>query len=185
MQGNARGQQPQAGRLFPTRNYLDQNVRAASVAALNQCLADLTTVNMQLKTAHWNVRGPNFYQLHELFEDLVETFEPLIDMVAERSTALGGHAPGTAPMVAQQGNLPQLSPTTSVETQLIEQLANGLATLDSILYDQINRVSERGDLDTADLLNEVSREVSEALWFVEAHLQSQDIDATRSQRPSQ
>ncbi len=170
------------GQLVPTRNYLDQSVRQSSIDTLTQCLADLTTVNMQLKTAHWNVRGPNFYQLHELFEEIVESLEPLVDTVAERATALGGHAPGTAPMVAQRSTVPQLSPTTSDEAQLVEQLADSLAALDASLYDGINRVSEQGDLDTADLLNEVSREVSKSLWLVEAHLQGRGIGTAQGQQ---
>lgn len=169
--------QPQQGtqRLFPTKNYLDQHVRSTSIAALNQCLADITAVNMQTKTAHWNVRGPDFYQLHELFEHVTETLEPFIDDVAERATALGGQAHGTAPVVAQQANVPQMPPTLSNEQAILEQLASSLATFDATLYEQINAVSEQGDLDTADLLNEVSREVSKVLWFVEAHLQGQGI----------
>ena len=173
--------QAQTGRLFPTQNYLDRNVRTTSIAALNQCLADITSVNMQCKSAHWNVRGPDFYQLHELFEDLVDELDDHIDMVAERATALGGQALGTAPVVAQQANVPQLQPTVSEEQSLLEQIATSLATLDATLYEQINRVSEQGDLDTADLLNEVSRDISKALWFVEAHLQGQGVGATQQQ----
>lgn len=169
--------QPQQGtqRLFPTKNYLDQHVRSTSIAALNQCLADVSAVNMQVKTAHWNVRGPDFYQLHELFEEIAETLEPFIDEIAERATALGGQAHGTAPIVAQQANVPQMPPTLSNEQAILEQLASSLATFDATLYEQINAVSEQGDLDTADLLNEVSREVSKVLWFVEAHLQGQGV----------
>lgn len=163
-------------RLFPTKNFLDQNVRSTSITALNQVLADLTAVTMQCKTAHWNVRGPNFYQLHELFEDITETLEPFVDDVAERATALGGQAMGTAPAVAQQSNVPQMSPTLSREQAILEQLATSLAAFDATLYEQINAVSEQGDLDTADLLNEVSREVSKMLWFVEAHLQGESIE---------
>ena len=177
---SVQGQQP-TGRLFPTRNYLSENVRTSSIAALNQCLADITAVNMQCKSAHWNVRGPDFYQLHELFEDLIETLETHIDMVAERATALGGQALATAPVVARQANVPDLQPTLSEEQALLDQIAASLATLDATLYEQINRVSEQGDLDTADLLNEVSREVSKSLWFVEAHLQGQGIAAAQNQ----
>lgn len=165
--------QGETGQLFPTQNFLSQSVRTSSIAVLNHCLADVTAVTMQCKTAHWNVRGPNFYQLHELFEDIVEKLESFVDEIAERATALGGQAMGTAPVVAQQANVPQLSPTVSDERQLLEQIASSLATLDATLYEQINQVSQQGDLDTVDLLNEVSREVSKALWFVEAHLQGQ------------
>ena len=77
------------GQQYPTRSYLPESVRTTSVGLLNQALADLSAVTMQLKHAHWNVKGIEFYQLHELFEDLYERFEPHIDAVAERASALG------------------------------------------------------------------------------------------------
>jgi len=172
-------------RLYPTQNYLDQQVRSTSIVALNQVLADITAVTMQAKTAHWNVRGPDFYQLHELFEDVVDALEPFVDDIAERATALGGQAHGTAPVVAQQAYVPQMPPTLSDEQALLETIATSLARFDATLYEQINAVSEQGDLDTADLLNEVSREVSKALWFVEAHLQGQGTTPGRGQRGTQ
>jgi|GEM_PF-379821 len=175
--------QQQGQRLFSTRNYLDEQVRTTSITALNQVLADITAVTMQTKTAHWNVRGPNFYQLHELFEDVADTLEPFIDDIAERATALGGRAQGTAPVVAQQSYVPQMSPTLSDERALLEAIAASLARFDATLYDRINAVSEQGDLDTADLLNEVSREVSKALWLVEAHLQGGTSDQRQHRAP--
>lgn len=65
-----------------------------------------------------------------------------------------------------------MSPTLSSEQALLDQVATSLATLDATLYEQINAVSEQGNLGTADLLDEVSRDVSKALWFVETHLQA-------------
>jgi len=160
------------GTQYPTRNYLPENVRSTSIGVLNQCLADLSAVNMQLKHAHWNVKGIEFYQLHELFEDLVDDFEPHIDAVAERASALGGQPMGTAAAVAQQSSVPRLSHTAADGQSLVDELAYNISVLDATLYRQIELASQQGDLDTADLLNEVSRDVSKALWFLEAHLQS-------------
>ena len=170
-------------RLFPTRNFLDQQVRSTSITALNQVLADITAVTMQTKTAHWNVRGPNFYQLHELFEDVADTLEAFTDDIAEWATALGGLAQGTAPVVARESYVPQMPATLSDEQALLEAIATSLARFDATLYEQIDAVSEQGDLDTADLLNEVSRGVSKALWFVEAHLQGGPGDQRRHRAP--
>jgi starvation-inducible DNA-binding protein len=175
--------QQQDQRLFPTRNFLDQQVRSTSITALNQVLADITAVTMQVKTAHWNVRGPNFYQLHELFEDVADTLEAFTDDIAERATALGGRAQGTAPVVARESYVPQMPATLSDEQALLEAIAASLARFDATLYEQINAVSEQGDLDTADLLNEVSRGVSKALWFVEAHLQGGTGDQRQHRSP--
>jgi starvation-inducible DNA-binding protein len=54
----------------------------------------------QTKQAHWNVKGEEFYQLHELFDEIAEELVKFMDMVAERATALGGEALGTVRMAA-------------------------------------------------------------------------------------
>jgi len=165
-------QQPQGGRAaFRTRNCLPQETRAESIGALNQVLADAVVLQAQCKAAHWNVKGPNFYQLHELFEDVAEMLEDYVDEIAERATALGGFAEGTVPIAAQSTGLPQYPVGATDGWSVLENVATSLASFDATLQMQIESASSRGDLDTADLLNELSRDVSKSLWFVEAHLQ--------------
>lgn len=158
--------------LFPTRSYLPQEVRTTSIGALDQTLADLSAISMQLRSAHWNVKGQEFYQLHELFEDLIEAFDAAIDEVAERVSTLGGRPSGTAREVASTTTIPALPRETVEGTALVAELADRLAILDANLYEQLELVSARNDRDTADLVNEVSRTVSKSLWLLEAHLQS-------------
>ena len=159
------------GQRFPSRSYLPESVRTTSIGLLNRCLADLVTVTMQLKDAHWNVKGMQFYQLHGLFEDLVETLEPHADAIAERASALGGQALGTPHDVVQTSRIPQL-PREAVDGQtLLDDMTYRLSLLDASIYRAIETATRQEDLDSADLLNEVSRDVSKALWFVEAHLQ--------------
>ena len=69
--------------------------RAALVEILNQQLANVSDLQSQTKQAHWNVRGPEFYQLHKLFDDLAEPLAEHIDTLAERAVTLGGFALGT------------------------------------------------------------------------------------------
>lgn len=171
--GGPSGQAPGAttGREFRTRNYLPEDVRRSSVAVLNRCLADVTVLESHLKTAHWNVKGPQFYQLHELFEDVAEMLGEYADEVAERATALGGEARGTARVAARTSTVPEWPPDSNEGQAVLQHVADHLAALDAQLYRAITTTSQQDDLDTADLLNEFSRDVSKALWFVEAHLQ--------------
>ena len=171
MGGQSRAPTAPVDQLFPTRSYLPEQVRRSSIGVLNQCLADLSAVTMQLTSAHWNVKGQEFYQLHELFEDLIEEFDGYIDDVAERASALGGRPPGTAREVARQTTIPALPPQTVEGVALVGELVDRLAVLDANLYEQLETVTEQNDLDTADLLNEISRVVAKSLWFLEAHLQ--------------
>lgn len=161
------------GQMFHTQSYLTEEVRQHSISVLNQTLVDLTAVTMQLKDAHWNVKGLHFYQFHQLFEDLIDILEPHLDTVAERASALGGQALATPQDVVQQSTIPALSHQGTDGQSLITELAHHVAILDANLHRHIQTVDDVADLDTADLLNEVSRDVSKALWFLEAHLQGQ------------
>src|SRR4051794_34409547 len=73
--------------IFETR--IDLKNRAQLIAILNARMADTLDVQTQSKFAHWNVKGNDFYQLHLLFDSIAEHVEEWVDMLAERTTALG------------------------------------------------------------------------------------------------
>jgi hypothetical protein len=81
-------------RTFKARIDLPADARKKLIALLNQHLADTFDQFGQSKQAHWHVKGPQFHQLHELFDDLAEQLEGYVDLIAERATALGGTALG-------------------------------------------------------------------------------------------
>ena len=76
--------------MFSTRNDLPRDVRGRMIELLNQQLADTFDLYSQVKQAHWNVKGAQFFQLHELFDKLAEELQGYVDQIAERATALGG-----------------------------------------------------------------------------------------------
>ena len=86
--------------MFSTRNDLSREVRGRMIELLNQQLADTFDLYSQTKQAHWNVKGAQFFQLHELFDKLAEELQGYVDQIAERATALGGLATGTVRMSA-------------------------------------------------------------------------------------
>src|SRR5438046_274764 len=129
--------------MFDTRNDLPANVRTQVIELLNARLADAIDLGTQTKHAHWNVKGPNFIALHELFDQLAEHLEDHIDTIAERVTALGGTARGTLAAVAAFG-------------------AKVRAGIDA--------ATRLADADSADLFTGISRETDKDLWFLEAHL---------------
>lgn len=165
------------GQQYPTRNTLSQQIRTASVQRLNRCLADATVLVSQARFAHWNVKGMGFYGLHDLFDDLVEELDDHIDDIGERVTALGGEALGTARMAASGSTVPPFPPGAVTGEEYVQLLAERLAVHDANLRQDIEVATQAGDVDTADLLNEISRDVSKYLWFLEAHLQTQPIGA--------
>src|SRR5437660_9218703 len=82
-------------KMYETENDISQNRRVEINALLNQRLADAVDLQTQMKQAHWNVKGPHFIGLHELFDKTDEAVEAYVDLIAERIVQLGGIAEGT------------------------------------------------------------------------------------------
>jgi len=96
--------------MYKTKNDLPQQARAQLVELCNARLADAIDLQTQCKQAHWNVKGPHFIALHELFDKINEDVEDYIDLLAERAVQLGGIADGTARSVAKRSALPEYAP---------------------------------------------------------------------------
>ncbi|MEJ5346980.1 MAG: ferritin-like domain-containing protein, partial [Chloroflexus sp.] len=75
---------------FATRIDIPVERRRSLITMLNQQLADTFDLMSQAKQAHWNVKGPQFLELHELFDELAARLNGFVDLLAERITALGG-----------------------------------------------------------------------------------------------
>ncbi|HJZ57603.1 MAG TPA: DNA starvation/stationary phase protection protein Dps [Gemmataceae bacterium] len=158
-------------RTFPTRNDLPVDNRRDLAALLNQHLADTLDLYTQTKYAHWNVKGPNFISLHKLFDELADMLEEATDTIAERATALGMVAKGTARQAAAGSRLPEFPAETFGGQSVVEALAIRFADLAKTTREAIDKADELADKDTADVFTEVSRELDKGLWFLEAHLQ--------------
>src|SRR5580698_3547286 len=95
----------EARMMYETENDLPKSARSELNALINQRLADVVDLQMQLKQAHWNVKGPNFIGLHELFDKIAEEVESYVDEIAERIVQLGGIAQGTVRAAAARSRL--------------------------------------------------------------------------------
>jgi starvation-inducible DNA-binding protein len=155
-----------------TRIDLTLETRSQIVDLLNQTLADTLDLKTQVKQAHWNVKGMNFYQLHELFDEIATELEEYVDMVAERAIMLGGIALGTARVAAERSTLPEYPLETFEGKDHVEALATRLALYAKSVRQNIDASNSLDDADTADLYTEVSRAIDKRLWFLEAHLQT-------------
>src|ERR1700760_233395 len=91
--------------MYKTKIDLSEKTRRNVILVLNDRLADAIDLKLQVKQAHWNVKGPHFIALHELFDKVAEEIDEYTDMIAERIMQLGGVAEGTAKAVAEQSAL--------------------------------------------------------------------------------
>jgi starvation-inducible DNA-binding protein len=158
-------------KAFPTHNDLDEGTRERMIVLLNQQLADTFDLFSQTKQAHWNVKGPQFYQLHLLYDTLAEGVEEYVDTIAERATALGGMAAGTARMAAGNSRLPEYPDNATESIASVKALVERYANLGATTRAAIDEADEAGDADTADLFTGLSRDLDKWLYFLESHLQ--------------
>ena len=157
--------------MFETRNDLPESTRAAVIKLLNERLAAAIDLQLQAKQAHWNVKGPNFVGLHELFDKVAGEALEYSDSIAERAVALGGTAEGTLQVTSQRSNLPKYPVVTSAWREHVLDMAKSLSTFGKDARRLIDDATRLNDADTADLFTEISRGIDKLLWMVEAHIQ--------------
>lgn len=158
--------------MHPTRNDLSAKQRAKLEKLLNARLADALDLEAATKQAHWNVKGPNFIALHELFDEVHTNIEEHVDTIAERIVALGGTALGTVQTAARSSSLEPYPENISEGIEHLQALSDRLAQFGKKVRAAIDESDDIGDADSADLFTGVSRDVDKYLWFLEAHLQA-------------
>lgn len=161
-------------KLHQTRNNLREITRRKMIELLNQELADVIDLGLQAKQAHWNVKGPHFIALHELFDKVAEEIEEFTDGIAERAVEIGGVALGTVQVVSKTSRLKAYPLNLVSGREHVTALSSALATFGATARAAIDTSGKAGDADTADLFTEVSRGVDKLLWMVEAHVQGKD-----------
>jgi len=159
-------------KMYPTKNDIAEDIREALVTLLNESLASSVHLQLQAKQAHWNVKGPSFFQLHQLFDQVYEAATGWSDSLAERAVQLGGLADSTLETITRRTKLSPYPLELPGGRDHADVLSNSLAALAKNVHIGIGKAEDAGDPSTADLYTEIAREVDKFLWMVEAHLQA-------------
>jgi len=160
-------------KVYSTKNTLGEKIRIQIEAILQDRLSDSIDLQTQAKQAHWNVKGPSFIALHELFDKIAEESEEYPDLIAERIVQFGGVAEGTIQVVANRSNLPDYPLVLLTGREHIEAFSHTLAVYGELIRTTIKQATELDDPATADIFTQISRSVDKNLWFIEAHNQAE------------
>ena len=155
--------------LNSTKNTLDAETRTAVIELLNARLAEAIDLELQAKQAHWNVKGPNFIGLHELFDQVSASAATYKDDIAERAVMLGGVAVGTAQAVVERTTLPPYPVEAQDWKSHVDCLSSALAKFGAALRQAIEDADELEDQVTVDMLTGILHGVDKYLSFVESH----------------
>ncbi len=156
--------------MYKSPSPIEENARVRLVEELNARLADGLDLWTQVKVAHWNVKGPQFWSLHKLFDELAGKVVEHSDEVAERTTALGGVAQGTVRMAAANSKLTEFPSGISAGMDVVKAVADAFGLTGNSLRAAIDVADEQGDPLTADLFTQIARELDGSLYFLESHL---------------
>lgn len=157
---------------YSSRIDLSEHVRKQACGLLQARLSDALDLEAQVKQAHWNVKGPHFLQLHQLFDAVHDEIEQFVDLLAERITTLGHVADGRVPTTAAATTLYGYPLEATGGEAHLKALSASLGAFGKAVREAIDQAGVIGDADTADLFTQVSRETDKQLWFLEAHLQA-------------
>lgn len=155
--------------MLPTKNTLSANVRKKMIAELALLLSDGQDLYSQVKQAHWNVRGPSFIALHQLFDTIGTEVNLAVDTIAERIMQLGGTTQGTIRAAAKQSRLKEYPLNVSDGAKHVDALSSAIAQFTGNARKTIDSSDEAGDVVTADMLTAITSGLDKQLWFVEAH----------------
>jgi starvation-inducible DNA-binding protein len=153
-----------------THNTLPDDIRAQSIELLNKHLAAAIDLHGQVKQAHWNVRGPGFIAIHELFDRVSTEVAAYSDLLAERAGGLGGTAHGTIQVAAERSFLVPYPLGIADVVQHVFAVSATLAAFGQSIRGAIDQSMAFGDATSADLFTEISRGIDRQLWLVESHV---------------
>lgn len=162
---------------------VSEDVRKRLIELLNARLADSLDLSTHAKQAHWNVKGIDFYKLDLLvffLEKAAEHADRHVEMIAERVTALGGIASGTARLAAKNSSLPEYNLNAVTCEEHLKALSQSLAAYGKLIREAVNEANRLGDKGTVDLFAqiirranqdlEIARRADQDLYFLEIHL---------------
>jgi starvation-inducible DNA-binding protein len=158
--------------LRPVAIGLGENVRRASVAVLNQLLADTMALRDLYKKHHWQMSGATFHQLHLLFDKHHREQAALVDDIAERIMALGGVSVAISHDVAETTKVPRAPKGREDPPDQLQRLIAAHELILVAARQVAHTAAGNGDDGTNDLIvSQVIRTNEAQAWMVAEHLE--------------
>jgi len=143
--------------------------RAKSAAALKRLLGETYALYIKTHGYHWNVTGPRFQSLHDVFMTQYTELWAALDELAERIRALGHFAPGSSTEMMQDASIEADTSVPDAES-MVTHLARGHEAVANAARDGIKVAGEAGDDVTADLMTQRATIADKTAWMLRASL---------------
>lgn len=153
--------------LMPVHTGIPEDKRKEIADGLARVLADTYTLLGKTHGFHWNVTGPTFHSLHEMFQEQYEDLQGAVDELAERIRSLGYFAPGS---------LSQFLKLTAIQDEhgvpdvrnMLEQLVRDNEIVAQACREMAHKAHEYQDTATEDLMNDRLHAHEKTAWMLRA-----------------
>jgi len=160
---------------------LSEEQRSGVVKLLNGDLSDAYLVLIKTKKFHWDVVGPQFRSLHEIWEEQYTALTENIDAIAERVRALGGFPVGTAQGFLENSTIKEQGDNIPLATEMVAQLVDDHEQIIRNLREHIDQCSEEfHDEGTADFLTGLMEQHEEMAWMLRSFIEGESLKADGS-----
>lgn len=137
---------------------------------LDVYLADLHILYTKLHNYHWNVEGPQFFQLHNKLEEMYDFVAEEIDEVAERILMLGQRPSASLKVYLEKSKLKEADSAAVLGKEIAEQLLSDYSTIVKGLREGVEAAADIGDEASADLMIGALAEYEKTIWMLRAFL---------------
>ncbi|HEY3442200.1 MAG TPA: DNA starvation/stationary phase protection protein [Paludibaculum sp.] len=152
--------------------------------ALNQILADTMALRDLYKKHHWQVSGPTFFQLHQLFDKHYTEQAALVDLLAERIQLLGGVSVAMAQDIAETTTIERPPRGREDPPAQITRLLEAHQRVLQFCHEAAAEAQDSGDDGTNDLLVSNAIRTNEFhVWFLAQHLLSTPVADPNAKAP--
>jgi starvation-inducible DNA-binding protein len=139
-----------------------------TIEALSTVLADTYTLALKTQNFHWNVEGPHFFSLHQLFEAQYTELHSSIDEIAERIRALGARSPGSLQTFSEMSTIDEAPKTRITANEMVHLLQRDHTQLAERFRALAANASLEGDTPSAGLLDARTAFHEKAAWMLKA-----------------
>ena len=155
---------------------LTEEQRQGVIDLLNKDLSDVYLLVIKTKKYHWDVTGPQFRTLHQLWDEQYQILSETVDSIAERVRALGGYPVGTAEGFLKMATIKEHAGDVPAATDMVSNLVEDHEQIIRNLRDHVDQTGEDfGDQGTADFLTGLMEAHEEMAWMLRSFIEGESV----------
>ncbi|MFZ6051623.1 Dps family protein [Halocola ammonii] len=156
-------------KAFTKLGFTSEEVESL-VSRLNELLANYGVFYQKVRNFHWNITGPDFFELHEKFEEEYLESATIVDSLAERIRVFGSFPYSTYAQFLQHAEIKEIEERISSD-EMVKALIKDYEILLSCMVDAMDEALEIGDIGTQKMMQDLTETLEKKHWMYSAWVQ--------------